>query len=83
MFAGFVARMEDARLPECVMFGELVRGAGCLGARKKGGWGVPGRSQSLRHQRRPVDDCSPVRGGMAQDDGSRGVTFHGEMDHCR
>ena len=25
-----------------------------------------GRSQSFRHQRRPVDDCSPGRGGMAQ-----------------
>ena len=26
MFAGFVARMEDTRLPKCVMFGELVGG---------------------------------------------------------
>ena len=31
LFAGFVARMEDARLPKCVMFGEMVRGAGCVG----------------------------------------------------
>ena len=31
LFAGFVARMEDARLPKCVMFGELVGGAGCVG----------------------------------------------------
>ena len=30
LFAGFVARMEDARLPKCVMFGELVGGAGCV-----------------------------------------------------
>ena len=28
----------------------------------------PGRPQSFRHQRRPVDDCSPGRGGMVQDD---------------
>ena len=28
LFAGFVARMEDTRLPKCVMFGELVGGAG-------------------------------------------------------
>ena len=35
MFAGFVARMEDTRLPKCVMFGELVGGAGRVGARKK------------------------------------------------
>ena len=27
----FVARMEDTRLPKCVMFGELVGGAGCVG----------------------------------------------------
>ena len=27
LFAGFVARMEDTRLPKCVMFGELVGGA--------------------------------------------------------
>ena len=42
----------------------------------------PGRSQSFRHQRRPVDDCSPGRGGKAQDGGTRGGTFHGEMDRC-
>ena len=27
LFAGFMARMEDTRLPKCVMFGELVGGA--------------------------------------------------------
>ena len=38
LFAGFVARMEDTRLPKCVMFGELVGGAGCVGGgRKKSG----------------------------------------------
>ena len=26
----------------------------------------PRRPQSFRHQRRPVDDCSRGRGGMAQ-----------------
>ena len=40
LFAGFVARMEDTRLPKCVMFGELVGGAGCVGARKKSRWGA-------------------------------------------
>ena len=39
-FAGFVARIEDTRLPTCVMFGEMVGGAGCVEARKKSGWGV-------------------------------------------
>ena len=35
LFAGFVARMEDTRLPKCVMFGELVGGAGCVGSQEK------------------------------------------------
>ena len=35
LFAGFVARMEDTRLPKCVMFGELVRGAGCVEGQRK------------------------------------------------
>ena len=34
-FAGFLARMEDMRLPKCVMFGEVVRGAGCVGGQEK------------------------------------------------
>ena len=43
----------------------------------------PGRPQSFRHQRRPVDDCSPGRGGMALNGGTRGRSFHGDMDRCR
>ena len=35
LFAGFVARMEDTRLPKCVMFGELVGDAGCVGGQEK------------------------------------------------
>ena len=35
LFAGFVARMKDARLPKCRMFGEQVRGAGCAGRQEK------------------------------------------------
>ena len=34
LFAGFVVRMEDTRPPKCVMFGELVWGAGCVGRQK-------------------------------------------------
>ena len=37
LFAGFVARMEDTRLPKCVMFGELVGSVGCVGGQKKEG----------------------------------------------
>ena len=32
---GFVAHIEDTRLPKCVMFGELVGGAGCVGGQEK------------------------------------------------
>ena len=35
LFAGFVARMEDTRLPKCVMIGEVVGGAGCVGGQEK------------------------------------------------
>ena len=35
LFAGFVARMEDTRLPKCVMFGKMVGGAGCVGGQEK------------------------------------------------
>ena len=60
-------------------------GAGCVGGAGKVVDGVfPGRHQSLRPQRRPVNDCShPGRGGMAQDGGTRGETLRGEMDCCR
>ena len=35
LFARFVARMKDTRLPKCVMFGKLVGGAGCVGEQEK------------------------------------------------
>ena len=35
LFAGFVARMEDTRLPKCVMFEEMVGGAGCVRGQKE------------------------------------------------
>ena len=35
LFAGFVARMENTRLPKCVMFGEVVGGAVCVGGQEK------------------------------------------------
>ena len=34
MFAGFVARFEDTRLPNCVMLGALAGGAGCVGGQE-------------------------------------------------
>ena len=84
LFAGFVARMEGTRLPKCVMFGGNGGGRGlCRGPGQKVDGVFPGRSQSFRHQRRPVDECSPGRGGMAQNGRTRGGTFHGKIDHCR
>ena len=50
---------------------------------KRMGGAFPGRSQSFRHQRRPIDDCSPGQAEMAQDGGTRCRTFHGEIDRCR
>ena len=35
LFAGFLARIEDTRLPKCVMFEEMVGGAGCVGGQEK------------------------------------------------
>ena len=35
LLAGFVARMEDIRLPKRVMFGKLMGGAGCVGGGRK------------------------------------------------
>ena len=75
--------MKDTRLPKCVMFGELVGGASCV-------WGQENEwiryfldDLSFRYQRRLVNDCSPGRGDMAQDGGTRSGVFHGEIDHCR
>ena len=35
LFALFVMRMKDTRLPKCVIFGESMGGAGCVGGREK------------------------------------------------
>ena len=55
----------------------------CGGAGKRVDGVFPGRSQSFRHQRLPVDDCSPGQAEIAQNGRLRGGTFHGEMDRCR
>ena len=55
----------------------------CGGPEKRVNRVFPGQAQSFRHQRRPVDECSPGRGGMAQNDGTRGGTLQSEMDRCR
>ena len=54
LLVGLVLRMEYTRLSKCVMFVELVGGAGCVGGGGGGEEGVdgmsPGRSQSFRYQ---------------------------------
>ena len=35
LFAEYMARMENTRLPKCVMFGEMVGAAGCVGGQGK------------------------------------------------
>ena len=47
LFAGFVARMEDTRLLKCVMFGEMVGGAGCVGGQEKQWTGVSWTTSEL------------------------------------
>ena len=69
----------DVRDAQRIGGGRELRG----GPGKRVDAAFPGRSQSLRHQRRLVDDCSPGHEGMAQDGGRRGGTFHGKMDRCR
>ena len=67
LFAGFVARMEDMRLPRCVIFGELVGGAGCVGGQEKEWMGCfldDLEAFGINADHRPVDDCN-----VAQDEG--------------
>ena len=82
LFAGFVhGGYETAEVRDVRINGG---GRGLCGGPGKGVDGVfPGRSQSFRHQRRPVDDCSPRRVEMTQNGRTRGGKFHGEMDRCR
>ena len=66
---------------------DVRRTGGVRGLREEPGKRVdrmsPGPSQSFRYQHRPVDDCSPERGGMAQDGQTRGGAFHGKMERSR
>ena len=83
LFAGFVARMEDTRLPKRVMFGELVRGVGCVGATKKSGWGLSWTTSEPSASTPTSGRLQPRTRGSGAGPGTRGGTFHGEMDRCR
>ena len=83
LFVPFVARMEDTRLPKCVLFGELVGGADCMrGERKKIGWGVSWTTSELSVLTPISGRLQHTRGGMAQDGGTRGGIYRGKMDRC-
>ena len=47
LFAGFVARMEDTRLPKCAMFAEMVGARAVWESKKKSGWGVSWTTSEL------------------------------------
>ena len=73
--------MEDTRLPKCIMFGELVGSAGCVGGHGKKWIGC--LLDGLRSFGINADQWTTAAREMAQDGGTRGGTFHGEMDRCR
>ena len=63
LFAGFVARMEDTRLPKYVMFGAMVGARAVWGARKKSGWGVPWTMSELSASTPTSGRLQPRTGG--------------------
>ena len=82
MFAGFVARMENTRLPKCVMFGELVGCAGSVGGQENEWMGVSWTTSELSASTPTSGRLQPRTRGMAQDGRTRSGTFHDEMDRC-
>ena len=83
LFAEFVARMEDTRLPKCVMFGEMVGSADYVGVRKKSGQVVSWTTSELSASTPTSGRLQPRTRGMAQNGRTRGGTFHDGMDRCR
>ena len=86
LLAEFVARMEDTRLPKCMAFGGLVRGAGCVGGQEKE-W-MRGLLDDLRAfginadhwttaVRRDEEECHKTAEKGAE------RLFHDEIDRCR
>ena len=68
LFARVVASMEDTRLPKCVMFEELVEGAGCVGGQEKEWMGC------FLDKLRAFDINADQRTTAAQDEGEWGKT---------
>ena len=83
LLAGFVARMEDTRLPKCMILGELVGSAGCVGGQEKYWMGC--FLDDIRASGINADQwttAAPGRGGIAHDGRTSGGKIHGEMDRC-
>ena len=83
LFVRFLARIKDTRLPKCVMFGQFVGGADCVGGQEKEWMGC--FLDGLRAFGINADQWTTA----AQDEGNGaerrnkgGGTFHGEMDRC-
>ena len=75
LFEGFVVRMADTRLPKCVMFGEMVGGAGCVRGQKKEWMGC--FLDDLRAFGISADQWTTV----AQDEGEWRRTAEQEAEH--
>ena len=79
LFVVFGERIDDTRLPKCVIFGELLGARAAWGAGKIVDGVSPGRPQSFWYQRRPVNVCNRGRGGIAQDGRVRDRTFQSPL----
>ena len=80
LFAGFfVARMEDTRLPKCVMFGEMVGGGGLCGGAGKIVDGVfPGPTSELSAST-PTSGAPRTRGnGAERQNEGRNISWQNE-----
>ena len=67
LFAGSVARMEDTRLPKCVMFKEMVGGAGCVGGQEKEWMGCSWTTSELSASTPTSERLQPrTRGNCAE-----------------
>ena len=67
--------MEDTRLPKCVMFGDMVGGAGCVGGHEKEWMGC------FLDDLRTFDINADHWTTAAQDEGERGRTAEQGADH--
>ena len=83
LFAGFGARMENTRLPECVIFVELVGGAGCVGGQKEEWMGcllADLRAFGISADQWTIEAQDEREWRKTEEEEAERA--HGEMDHC-